>query len=368
MLGFLPLLVPIAFGLHATASPTFLSKRSTLELVVTSVPDYVRPYIVRAYSLDGLAVGSQVYRFPVTGPASGGAFTLISTAAPASDALGIHKAHYENFFCLRGSFRLWANDEARLFTPGDYGAVPPSTNHTFQIVDPFSELVGVISPGGFEDLFTVLAQSNYTSVLEAPFTAGPVAATAGGDASIITTLEKYDVYAELEYSPRTDMVNGSAPSTAAWHNAPNTLATDAATPFFVAKDYGPRYLNNATGQYQIIEPLLTPTQTDGNFTMGNIILSRTFARKTPAVYTLPHSHTALEVVDGQLTLKMEKETVELEIGDVAFVPAGTAFSYWSQVAYTKILYIGNGTQTLDQQLLGNAASWDYAVFPSSPPS
>jgi hypothetical protein len=59
------------------------------DLIVTKVPDYVRPYIVRAYTLDEYRVGSQVYRFPVTDPSSNYAFTLVSTAAPASTSLGV---------------------------------------------------------------------------------------------------------------------------------------------------------------------------------------------------------------------------------------------------------------------------------------
>lgn len=66
----------------------------------------------------------------------------------------IHQAHYENFFCMKGRFQLWTekdgDQEARLLTPGDYGAVPHNTTHTFQLLDPFTELVGVIQPGGFE--------------------------------------------------------------------------------------------------------------------------------------------------------------------------------------------------------------------------
>lgn len=58
-------------------------------LLVAEVPDHVRPYVVRAYSLAGPLVGPQVYRFPVTGASSGGAFTLISTAAPGSYDLGV---------------------------------------------------------------------------------------------------------------------------------------------------------------------------------------------------------------------------------------------------------------------------------------
>jgi|SRR5690242_1577873 len=64
-------------------------KRQADDLIVIKVPDHVRPYVVRAYTLDGYRVGSQVYRFPVTGPSSDYAFTLISTAAPASTSLGV---------------------------------------------------------------------------------------------------------------------------------------------------------------------------------------------------------------------------------------------------------------------------------------
>lgn len=71
------------------SSSHLYSKQVVGDLIVTKVPDHVRPYIVRAYTLDGYRVGSQVYRFPVTGPSSDYAFTLISTAAPASTSLGV---------------------------------------------------------------------------------------------------------------------------------------------------------------------------------------------------------------------------------------------------------------------------------------
>lgn len=123
------------------------SSAASSSLWVSEVPDSPRPYAVRHYGIDGVAVGAQVYRFPVTGASSDNAFTLISTAAPASGYLGVlphvHLTHYENFFCLKGRIQLWtaeadtyANEEARLLTPGDYGAVPHNTTHTFQVQDP----------------------------------------------------------------------------------------------------------------------------------------------------------------------------------------------------------------------------------------
>jgi hypothetical protein len=84
------LLFSFALLIHlVTCLPSISGKRSASDLIVSKVPDHVRPYIVRAYAIDGYRVGSQIYRFPVTGPSSDYAFTLISTAAPASTSLGV---------------------------------------------------------------------------------------------------------------------------------------------------------------------------------------------------------------------------------------------------------------------------------------
>lgn len=79
----------VGFAACLSSSAKAQLKQTAGDLIVTKVPDYVRPYIVRAYALDGYRVGSQIYRFPVTGPSSDYAFTLISTAAPASTSLGV---------------------------------------------------------------------------------------------------------------------------------------------------------------------------------------------------------------------------------------------------------------------------------------
>jgi hypothetical protein len=71
----------------ASCLPSKTNESESLE--VSIVPNYVRPYAVRAYSLPGVVVGQQIYRFPVTGPSSDNAFTLISTATPASNELGV---------------------------------------------------------------------------------------------------------------------------------------------------------------------------------------------------------------------------------------------------------------------------------------
>ncbi|KAJ4343532.1 hypothetical protein N0V87_000299 [Didymella glomerata] len=323
------------------------------------LPDYVRPYII--------------YRFPVTGPSSDYAFTLISTAAPASTSLGVlphtHATHYENFYCLKGRYALWTSKDnvtsGRILTPGDYGAVPHDTTHTFQLLDPFVELVGVIQPGGFEDLFYFLANANYSSTTNAPFPQGNFT-DPGGDSSLITTLESYDVYAQLTFSPPMDFgANGATEEDAVWHDRSNELGKDAQTPFFVAKGYGPKYLaGDRESSYAIVEPFVTSQQSDGNFTEGTITLSKPVDGARPATYSLP-GHTALEIVDGLVSIDVGgfDGTTTLSVGDVVFVPANTTFSFWGESVYSKVLYVGAGEDTIDARIRKNAKEWDSATWP-----
>lgn len=232
-------------------------------------------------------------------------------------------------------------------------------------------MVGVIQPGGFEQLFYFLAQANYTSTTYAPFPQGNFT-TPGGDAGTISKLQEFDVYAKLDFSPPTDFdANGVAgdAGVGVWHNGENALAGDSQTPFFVAKSYGPKYLaggGNGTGEYFIVEPFVTATQSAGNFTQGTITMSQLPSGVKPETYSLP-GHTALEVIDGLVGVRIGgfEEDVMMAIGDVVFVPANTTLSFWGEAAYSKVLYVGQGRDTLDARLMAEARSWGSAIWPAA---
>jgi quercetin dioxygenase-like cupin family protein len=286
-----------------------------------------------------------------------------------TDVRKTHATHYENFYCLKGRYALWANKDnvtsGRILTPGDYGAVPHDTTHTFQLLDPFVELVGVIQPGGFEDLFYFLANANYTSSTNSPFPQGNFS-DPGGDSSLITTLESYDVYAKLTFDPPTNFgANGATEEDAIWHNGNNELGKDAQTPFFVAKGYGPKYIaGDKESSYAIVEPFVTSQQSDGNFTEGTITLSKPVAGSKPATYSLS-GHTALEVVDGLVNVDVGgfDGTTTLSVGDVVFVPANTTFRFWGESVYSKVLYVGAGKDTVDTRIRQNAKEWNSSTWP-----
>ncbi|CAG8099342.1 unnamed protein product [Penicillium nalgiovense] len=51
----------------------------------------------------------------------------------------------------------------------------------------------------------------------------------------------------------------------------------AGEPYFIANNSGPKYLNSRHSAYQIVQPLVTNTQSqDANFTLSTIIMSRQY--------------------------------------------------------------------------------------------
>ncbi|RDW85233.1 RmlC-like cupin [Coleophoma cylindrospora] len=341
---------------------------------VTEVPDYVRPYAIPQYQGRAVSIGDQVYRFPVTGPASGGAFTLLGTNAPASTSLGVlphlHERHYENFFNFKGRFQLWSQygnetQQTRILGPGDYGGVPENTIHTFQILDPDTEMTGIICPGGFEDLFYALANANYTSSTLSPYNPYPSNASSTPSASVISQLTSFDVYAELSFVERSDAVNGAAPNGSVWRTGANAISSDSIHGAFIAKDYGPKYLYSgpAKGSYQVIQPFVTGLQSAGNYTLSTITLDKGSSATAPTL-SFP-GHAAFEVLDGKVIVNMLNETVELLSGDVVFIPGNTTYSYYGGVAYNKFLHISQGEVGLDVTMMADSISWDSPVWPTS---
>ena len=212
------------------------------------------------------------------------------------------------------------------------------------------------------DLFYALSSANYSSETYSPYDPSVADSGSSPPASVISALETFDVYGQLDFNPRRDLVNGTAPSNSTWHTGSNTLSTDAKTPYFVAKDYGPKYLSTSQG-YQIVQPLVTPLQSDGNFTVSTINMDRLSSNYTIESRNF-EGHAAFEILEGQLMVQMVGETISLLQGDVVFIPGNTTYKYWSTIAFTKVLYIGQGGEGLDTELVEGAENWDSPVWPT----
>ncbi|PHH78662.1 hypothetical protein CDD82_2924 [Ophiocordyceps australis] len=353
---------------------------SNQDILVDVAPDFVRPYVLPKYRGRAIKLTvSQIIRFSITTNSSGGAFSLIQHNGQQSAWLAArphtHGLTHEHFYCARGRVQLWgmknvteSSEEARVATVGDYGNVPPGVIHTFQLTDPDAQLTHVFHPGGFEHLFDVFSNGDHdTAGISSPYVAldtdpDPFGPFTPEQDELLRGLDLVAAPSE-DYRPRRDFVNGTAGAGQKWHDGPNTLPNDATEPYFIAKDYGPKFLNSEAG-YKIIQPLATREQSaDGNFTMGTIVMSPKLESTPVSRTTLPH-HFALQMDDGQLSLSIQGyKTVLMMHGDVAFIPAGTPFEYYATVPYTKFLYMNAGAEGLEAQLLKDSKEWSWPAYP-----
>ncbi|KAH8652889.1 RmlC-like cupin [Ilyonectria robusta] len=336
---------------------------SSSSLIVDEAPNEPRPYVLLRNTGLTVALGQGILRYQVTGNISEQSFAMITQSAPQSSILAvlphIHRQTYENFFVQKGRVQMWAwqnetggQEFSRVMTDGDYAVIPHDTLHTFQFLEPETELTFIVQPGGFERLFFALSDSVFSTSTRASFVPeenlNPPGA--GNDPDILSELEVYDVYFRPEYSPT--------------HNGNNALAKDSSSAAFVAKDWSEKYLNTEEGCYQIIQPLATPVQTDGNMTMGTLILSPRFPNETVPVYNL-NAPTSLLVREGQLTLDIHQyESLTIHSGDSAFIPPNVSFSYYSKSAMTRVMYVSGGAAALDSVLLRDAIPWNYTTYPT----
>lgn len=368
----------LIFALAATGTKSAcLSADNNQSIVVQEAPQFVRPYIMPKYKGRAILLSkTEVVRFAITANSSGGAFSMIQhngklTGYPSA-LFHTHRNVHEHVYCARGRVELWAQknttdsiQEARLATLGDYGNLPAGTTHTFQLVDPDAQLTHIFHPAGFEHLFDVVSAGDFESTSvsspyvphvedEPPF--GPLTP------EFIEKLASLDLYKHEHYVPRRDLINGTAgDSNLNWHNGPNELPTTYGEPYFIAKDHGQKFLNTENG-YKIIQPL-TNKATEKNFTIGTIIMSPKLNNESLITTTLPH-HLALQMEDGQLILEVEGyERTALLHGDVAFIPAGTRFTYHAAIPFTKFLYMNDGFEGLDHQLLKDAMPWELPAYP-----
>ncbi|KAH7141859.1 RmlC-like cupin domain-containing protein [Dactylonectria macrodidyma] len=357
---------------------TPLRSRPSLELL--NPPHHPRPYVIRHYApANGVVTGNIVFRFPVTGPASDNEFTLVGTNGPGSEDLvvlpHIHKTHYESFYNIKGRVELWTQhggnteQQARSLTQGDFGAAPTYTNHTLRLVDPDTELLGVVVPGGFEDMFYYIGDK-WDAANAVPYDPSlPPIRNPGTNHTLLDSLERFDVWSQLDFVPRRDLINGAAPACQPWHRGFNPIANDSDTAYFVANGFGPKYLDrDLTGFWQLVQPLITP-EASGNttFSMATISMSGLPPRRSPSSvpsFAQPNG-CAFSVVEGRLTVTIEGyDSAHLGTGDVVFIPKETKFTYYSQASFTKVLYVSGGSRGIDQQLIQRGEWVTSPMFPA----
>nr|RBQ93872.1 hypothetical protein FVER53263_01553 [Fusarium verticillioides] len=371
------LLLSLPIQLNALTPRHGLPYKAVPELL--DPPQTAEVYLIRRYSHSNTVLaGYNTFRLPINGNSTGGEFTffLYSSGTGSSVAVSphLHKYHYECFFTIKGRVQIWAQhdneiQEARVLTQGDFGSWATYTNHTFQFIDPDSEVLAVVAPGGFEKLMDVIGRQ-WNTTTNTPYSnayiENPDNATRPVPVSEAEKLQYLDVWSQPDFVPRRDLLNGTTPGKAAWHDGPNYLGNNSDTSYWVANGFGPKYLNKAmTGYYQIVQPLITP-QSSGNysFTKSTITINGPPSDISALPYHgFPHG-SAFMVLEGTLTIHVEGYLpVTLVWGDVMYVPKNVRFTYYTSTHWCKFLYVSGGDNCLDTKLIKGGAAYNSVVFP-----
>jgi quercetin dioxygenase-like cupin family protein len=370
--------------MHTFASILALCSFTTIALCkslwLPTTPPTSQPYAVKKGHGIPLGSGDTWNFFPVTGNSSNKAFCLMITNGPGY-GMGsrpglfphIHKKTYENFYSSKGRVQLWgqhldsyksnsSEQGTRILGPGDFGGIPTNTIHTFNLMEPDTQLTGVLVPGGFEEFFFNMATDPIPGPPSSPNDTIPNPPSSPVPGFNLTDLSKWDVYPQLDFQPRTDVEEGKA-GPGNWYTGPNELPSDDNEPIWIAKNYGPKWMNDQAGYYQIIAPLVMGAQTKNLFTQGHITMSPKTEDLVPQEIVSPQA-TALMLEEGQLAVTVEGfDTAHLIDGDVVFVPPNRPFTYFAEAEFTKFLYVSSGANGLDAMLMKNASAWNSAFYP-----
>ncbi|KAF2167588.1 hypothetical protein M409DRAFT_22391 [Zasmidium cellare ATCC 36951] len=337
-------------------------------LTVTAEPTKVQPYVIPYLNGFGVQTFGYVVRFLATNVSTAGAISMVLINGPKESAVPVHyhSRYHEVFFVAKGAVNLFVQNETRRLGPMDIGSVPPGFNHSFELLEPDTEIVGAVTPGGFS--FYQQVGEPYAPAVLAPFPAADALPDANLSRVLAATGLYYD-YNPTDYKLNYNMINGTTNGSQPWHNGNNTLP-GSPTPYFVAGGWGPKYLHPKLGR--VTHLYTTGAESNNVMTISTITMRAARQNETSFSWRSDVAFQLFRVLEGQLYIRMQNQTATLQTGDTAMVPRGVEFGFWSEVALTKVhtvaavqpgLSPNSSVFGVAHDFLADSKPWDYAVFP-----
>jgi quercetin dioxygenase-like cupin family protein len=114
--------------------------------------------------------GDSLFEFLVPSAATGGQLSVFRATMPEgfSPPRHIHTREDEVFIVLEGDVCFWIEGKLLLAGPGTTVFMPRGVPHTFRIQSPSATLLGVMTPGEFEQLFRNLSSPAEERALPTP--------------------------------------------------------------------------------------------------------------------------------------------------------------------------------------------------------
>lgn len=71
-----------------------------------------------------------------------------------------HNEAVDTWLVLQGALKVWAGTTGRVLSAGDFAFVPPKVVHSYQVVEPHTEFIGVIHPSQWVSFFRAIGERN----------------------------------------------------------------------------------------------------------------------------------------------------------------------------------------------------------------
>ena len=272
--------------------------------ILDAPPGTTTPYVIKAGQGRSVVVAGQVVRIlaGVGETASGyGAVMLESSIDKRPIPMHFHEKEHDTWLCTRGRLKIWANDQCRVLTEGDFAYVQPGDTHSYQCVGPRTQFFGIVAPGGWEGFFDDAGEAWTAAALPEPThpydfsRMGPAMGKHG-----VNRVEKD--YCLPSNGDETDRALPAGPAS-----------------YVLQSGHGARHRLNGH---------LATTLLDMTITSGALEMRTIEAGRGAAMPALRHeqTHVTLFALNGSLLLTLGPETHTLHDGDFANIPAGTAYA------------------------------------------
>jgi quercetin dioxygenase-like cupin family protein len=292
------------------------------------------PYIL--HSLCGeiiyIPCSRSATRLLVTGKESDDAFAVVGSGGSHSPPIGFHYHNdaHDVFLCIKGTVNVWAGDQARTMSPGDFASVPPKVVHQYQILGTHTEFLGLIVPGGWEEFFRFIGE---------PY-AGPLFPLSDDRNPFEVLIPKLKMAAEkfdMVPLPRHPQFEPQP-----WKDDDNSLP-GALEPYFLKKGSGPAYLLGGA----VVRPLAGMKESGGRFTVSSIEGSS--FHKDASIFGGPSkglvfesTHHCFQVSDGSVAVTLDGAETTLNVGETVYIPQGTRFKLEFVSRFAQVYVFTNG--------------------------
>ncbi|CVL05060.1 related to dioxygenase [Fusarium mangiferae] len=308
------------------------------------------PYIIPSHKGESLTLpgAKSAIRILASAKESEGLISVFHMDGVLGDPAGFHYHNHAHdvFTCTRGQLKVWAGDKCRILSPGDFCYVPPGIVHQPQLLGPYNETLGLVTPGQWVDFFRFISEQ-YDGVLAPEFDSRNAMAALGPKIGEIT--KNYDVIF------RPDFVGAEVGE---W-TEDDTKLPESIQAYYLKADTGPRYLLGGI----LSRPFITTAQNNGQFSMTSIESSNMLGGNVlKHAFSFKHVHQVYCVLDGAISVSVDGQVGQVGAGDTIFIPAGTQVTVQFEAKYVRFWSFASG-DGLEKVIEEAGGSFEGVIVP-----